>query len=47
MGEGDLGGCTICDTGKAVYHSREVRASVCQGWYARLVREGNAKEGVR
>ncbi|RXE56284.1 hypothetical protein ABH15_09140 [Methanoculleus taiwanensis] len=43
----DLGRCTICDTGKAAYHSREARASICQGCYARLVREGNAREGVR
>ncbi|RXE56042.1 hypothetical protein ABH15_07555 [Methanoculleus taiwanensis] len=43
----DLGRCTICDTGRAAYHSREARASICQGCYARLVREGNAREGVR
>ncbi len=43
----DLGRCTICDTAKAVYHSREARASICQGCYARLVREWNREEGVR
>ncbi len=43
----ELGRCTVCDTGKAVYRSREARASICQGCYARLVREWNRGEGVR
>ncbi|HOF97524.1 MAG TPA: hypothetical protein PLV90_10185, partial [Methanoculleus sp.] len=43
----ELGRCDICDTGKAVYRSREARANLCEGCYARLVREGNAREGVR
>ncbi len=43
----DLGRCTVCDAGKAVYHSREARASICQGCYARLVREWNREAGVR
>ncbi len=43
----DLGRCTICDAGKAVYRSREAQASICQGCYARLVREWNRGEGVR
>ena len=32
---------------KAVYRSREAQAKICEGCYARLVREGNAREGVR
>ena len=32
---------------RAVYRSREARANLCEGCYARLVREGNAREGVR
>jgi len=43
----DLGRCTICNTGKAVYRSRSDRTSICEGCYARLVREWNAQEGVR
>ncbi len=43
----DLGRCTICDAGKAVYRSREAQAKICEGCYARLVREWNRKEGVR
>ena len=43
----ELGRCDICGTGKAVYRSREARANVCEGCYARLVREWNRGEGVR
>ncbi len=43
----EIGRCDLCDTGKAVYRSREARTSLCEGCYARLVREGNAREGVR
>lgn len=43
----ELGRCDICDTGKAVYRSREAQTHICEGCYARLVREGNAREGVR
>ena len=43
----DLGRCDLCDHGKAVYRSREARAKVCEGCYARLVRERNAREGIR
>jgi len=43
----ELGRCDLCRTGKAVYRSREARTSLCEGCYARLVREGNAREGVR
>lgn len=43
----DLGRCTVCGAGKAVYRSREARTKVCEGCYARLVREWNGREGVR
>ncbi len=43
----DLGRCDICGTGKAVYHSREAQTGICEGCYSRLVREENAREGVR
>ncbi|MCT8338227.1 hypothetical protein FKB36_12200 [Methanoculleus sp. Afa-1] len=41
----ELGRCDVCRTGKAVYRSRE--ANICEGCYARLVREWNGREGVR
>ena len=43
----EVGRCDICDRGKAVYRSQEARAKVCEGCYARLVREWNSREGVR
>jgi hypothetical protein len=43
----ELGRCDVCGAAKAVYRSREAQAKVCEGCYARLVREGNAKEGIR
>ncbi|MCK8517391.1 hypothetical protein [Methanoculleus sp. 7T] len=43
----DLGRCDVCGEKKAVYRSREARAKVCEGCYARLVREWNTKEGIR
>jgi hypothetical protein len=43
----ELGRCDVCGTGKAVYRSREAGVNICEACYARLVREGNAKEGVR
>lgn len=43
----ELGRCDVCGTGKAVYRSREAQAKVCEGCYARLVREWNTGEGVR
>ncbi len=43
----EIGRCDVCGAAKAVYRSREAQAKVCEGCYARLVREGNAKEGIR
>ena len=43
----DLGRCSICNAGKAVYRSRSARASICERCYSRLVREQNGREGVR
>ena len=43
----ELGRCDVCGTGKAVYRSREAQAKVCDGCYARLVREWNSRAGVR
>ncbi|MFA5612993.1 MAG: hypothetical protein WC993_00810 [Methanoculleus sp.] len=43
----DLGRCEICGEGKTVYRSQEAQAGICEGCYARLVREWNAKAGVR
>ncbi|NLA32277.1 MAG: hypothetical protein GX880_10765 [Methanomicrobiales archaeon] len=36
-----------CRKGKTVYRSQEVQAGICEGCHARLVREWNAKAGVR
>jgi hypothetical protein len=44
---GILGHCTLCNNDPAVYHSTEQRTSVCEGCYARLVREANRDGGVR
>jgi ribosomal protein S14 len=43
----ELGRCDVCGEKRAVYRSREERAKVCEGCYARLVREWNGREGVR
>ena len=43
----DLGRCDICGKARTVYRSRETQAGICEGCYARLVREWNAKAGVR
>ena len=43
----ELGRCDICAEKKAVYRSREARTNICEGCYARLVREWNGRKGVR
>ena len=43
----EIGRCDVCGAGKAVYRSREARVGICEGCYARLVREWNGREGVR
>ena len=43
----ELGRCDICGEKKAVYRSREAQAKICEGCYARFVREWNGREGVR
>ena len=43
----ELGRCDVCGEKRAVYRSREAHAKVCEGCYARLVREWNGREGVR
>ncbi|MDV4343677.1 hypothetical protein HL657_10980 [Methanoculleus sp. YWC-01] len=43
----EIGRCDICDNGKAVYRSREAQTNICEGCYARLVRERNGRAGVR
>jgi len=42
-----IGRCDVCGAKKAVYRSREAQTKICEGCYARLVREWNAGEGVR
>ena len=43
----ELGRCAICGVRKAVYRSPEAQTHICEGCYSRLVREGNARAGVR
>ena len=43
----ELGRCDVCGEKKAVYRSREAQAKVCEGCYARLVREWNGRAGIR
>jgi len=43
----EIGRCDVCGEKKAVYRSREAQVKVCEGCYARLVREWNRGEGVR
>ena len=43
----EIGRCDVCGAGKAVYHSREALTKLCEGCYARLVREWNKEGGVR
>jgi len=43
----EIGRCDICGATKAVYRSQEAQTNVCEGCYARLIREGNARVGVR
>jgi energy-coupling factor transporter ATP-binding protein EcfA2 len=43
----EIGRCDVCGAGKAVYRSREAQVGICEGCYARLVREWNRGEGVR
>jgi len=43
----EIGRCDICGERKAVYRSGEAQAKVCEGCYARLVREWNRGKGVR
>jgi hypothetical protein len=43
----EIGRCDVCGERKAVYRSGEAQAKVCEGCYARLVREWNRGAGVR
>ncbi|HPD11631.1 MAG TPA: hypothetical protein PLN56_11630, partial [Methanoregulaceae archaeon] len=42
-----LGRCGICDGGAAVYRCKEKQVTICEGCYARLVREWNQSKGVQ
>jgi len=39
--------CDICHEGSAVFRCAEKQVSVCEGCYARMVREWNGEKGVR
>jgi hypothetical protein len=42
----DLGRCSVCNEGRAVFRSADGRALLCERCYARLVRAWNAAKGV-
>ncbi|QYZ78233.1 hypothetical protein E2N92_01705 [Methanofollis formosanus] len=42
----DLGRCDVCAEGKAVHRSGDGRVVLCEGCYARLVREWNMGKGI-
>ena len=42
----ELGKCSLCGEGRAVFYSEEMRMSICEGCYGRLLREDLREEGV-
>ncbi len=42
----ELGKCSLCGEGKAVFSSKEMRIGICEGCYGRLLREDLREEGV-
>ena len=42
----DLGRCDVCAGGRAVHRSGDGRVVLCEGCFARLVREWNGGKGV-
>lgn len=42
-----LGRCGICDEAAAVYRCKEKQVNICEGCYARLMREWNQSNGVQ
>jgi len=42
----DLGRCDICKVERVMYQCKEKQVNVCEQCYARMVREGNEREGV-
>jgi len=42
----DLGRCSVCGEGRAVYRSADRRVVLCERCYARVMREWNARGGV-
>jgi len=45
-GSVDLGRCGLCDEGKALFRSGELRLNICERCYGRLLREENRNKGV-
>ena len=41
-----LGRCGICDQGAAVFRCKEKQVNICEGCYARLIREWNQANGI-
>jgi hypothetical protein len=42
----DLGRCSVCGEGRAVYRSGDGRVVLCEGCYVRVVRAWNEGRGI-
>ena len=42
----ELGRCGLCDEGKAVFRSCDLKIAICEKCYGRLLREENGGKGV-
>ena len=42
----DVGKCGLCDEGKALFRSCDLKLAICEKCYGRLVREENEGMGV-
>ncbi|WOF17336.1 hypothetical protein F1737_08805 [Methanoplanus sp. FWC-SCC4] len=42
----DLGRCGLCDEGKALFRSGELKLVICERCYGRLLREENGRSGI-
>ena len=42
----DVGRCGLCDEGKALFRSCDLKLAICEGCFGRLLREDLREEGV-
>jgi len=43
----ELGKCSLCENGRAVFSSKDLKMNICEGCYGRLLREENEKNGIK